>query len=368
MLDKVIAEPRAAERQRTAFDVEIAAVATAVPPNCIRQEEIKTRILEYFPQFAELESVYTNAAIDTRYYCETPQWYMTPHSWEDRTESFQRHALDLLERVTLDALDQAGLGLRDIDCLVVNSTTGLAVPSLDAMLMNRLDFSPHLERFPTFGFGCGGGVAGVARSARIAQTIPGSNVLFLTVDLCTLSARIDDQRAVAFVSGALFGDGAAGVVLRNRGNGSRMGDGPTFGRIRAMGEYFWRDTEYLSAWDVRNDGFAVILGAELPTFAEKQLGKAVDDFLTRAGMSLREFAGYVVHPGGAKVMDVIERVMSLPPHALKASRETLRNYGNMSSPTVLFVLKHVLDAGKRGRHLMTALGPGFSSYFMAVDL
>ena len=365
MLDKVQSGTRAARKTGT-LDIEIAAIATAVPPSSIDQLALKDQVLRFYPQFAHMESIYANTGIERRYYVERPEWYMSPRTWEERTEAFQKHALDLLETVTLDAIDQAGLTLDQIDALVVNTTTGLAVPSLDAKLMNRLDFSPNTERLPIFGIGCGGGVAGVARASRIAQTIPGGNVLFLTVELCTLCARVNDPKAAAFVSGALFGDGAAGVILRNPVGDS--GGGPTLGRIRASGEHFWRDTEYMMGWDVLNDGFGVVLSAQLPNLVQERFPDAVDAFLARNGLTRDDIAGYIMHPGGAKVLDVAEKSLKLPAEALKPSRETLRDYGNMSSGTVLFVLKRALEAGRKGRQLVLALGPGFSAYFMVLDL
>src|SRR5581483_9261423 len=273
-----------------------------------------------------------------------------------------------LEEVALGALDQADLRPDQIDALVVQSTTGLAVPSLDAMLMNRLAFSPQVERLPMFGLGCGGGVAGLTRASRIASTMPGGNVLFLTVELCTLCARINDQKAAAFVSGALFGDGAAGVILRSGDSPDASRTRAPLGRIRAGGEHFWGDTEYIMGWDVKNDGFGVVLSAELPSLVENRFADALDTFLERVGMRKRDFAGYMFHPGGAKVLDAVERVLKLPAGGLRSSRETLRTYGNMSSPTALFVLKETVDSGDRGRHLLGAFGPGFSAYFAVIDL
>ncbi|MEI9901149.1 MAG: hypothetical protein WDN31_14535 [Hyphomicrobium sp.] len=143
-------------------------------------------------------------------------WHLATHTWEERTETYQRNALLLLEQVAIQSVTDAGLQLGDIDIIVTNTITGLAIPSLDARLMNRLPFRPDIERLPIFGLGCGGGVAGLARAARMAQGRPGANVLFLTVDLCSLCMRVNDPSLAMFVSAALFGDGAAGVVLRSR--------------------------------------------------------------------------------------------------------------------------------------------------------
>ena len=325
MLDTI--ERRAAGRQRLVpIDVEIAAVATAVPANTVTQDELKVRARELYPQFAHIDTLYSNTGIEKRYFCEAREWYLTPHTWEERTAAFHKHALPLLERVATDAVAEAGLRFDEIDAVVVNTITGLAVPSLDARLMNRLPFAPHTERLPIFGFGCGGGVAGLARASRLARTMPGGNVLFLTVDLCTLCLRINDPNIAMFVSGALFGDGAAAVVLRNTGGTAA----PALkGRIAATGDHFWADTEHIMGWDVRNDGFGVVLSVHLPALMEERFGPALDAFLERNGLTRDDLEGLLLHPGGGKILDVADRILGLAPDALKPSRDTLRHYGNM---------------------------------------
>ena len=193
-------------RARPALDlpVDILSIATANPPLRISQVDALANAAEVYPQFARLHSLFSNTGIDYRYMCQPTSWYRQPHTWEERTEVYQKHALDLLEQVALEAVDRAGLSLTDIDAFVTNTITGLAIPSLDALLMNRLDFSPNVERLPIFGLGCGGGVAGLARSARFAQGRPGRNVLFITVDLCSLCARPNDPSMAMFVAAALL--------------------------------------------------------------------------------------------------------------------------------------------------------------------
>jgi alkylresorcinol/alkylpyrone synthase len=215
--EQLLAASRAAA---SPVDVEIAAVATAVPEHITGQEEIAERAHKLYPQYARLDALYKNTGIERRYSVEPKDWYLKTHTWEERTQSYQRHALPLLEKVAAQAVADAALSLRDIDVIVTNTITGLTIPSLEARLMNRLAFRPNVERLPMFGFGCGGGVAGLSRAARMAQARPGTNVLFLTIDLCSLCLRINDPSLTMFVAGALFGDGAAGIVLRSHGGKS----------------------------------------------------------------------------------------------------------------------------------------------------
>jgi alkylresorcinol/alkylpyrone synthase len=348
------------------LDVEILSVATANPRYKVDQRDAWERARLVFPHLARMQALYTNTGIESRYSCVPADWCQSPHSWEERTDIYQRNALELLEKVSLAAVAEAGLQLADIDMLVLNTITGLAIPSLDARLMNRLAFRPTLERLPIFGLGCGGGVAGLARAARLAQGCPGANVLFLTVDLCSLCARPNDPSVAMFVSAALFGDGAAAVVLRSSGGAASGARAHPL--IHAAGEHCWRNTEHIMGWDIKGDGFGVVLSPELPSLMHRELRPALDAFLARTGLELEEFHGFLLHPGGRKVLETAEVVLGIARSRLAHSWEVLRDYGNMSSVTAMFVLQRALAAGDRGRHLLAAFGPGFSAYFIAVDL
>jgi alkylresorcinol/alkylpyrone synthase len=352
-MQKRLASRTARSQIRGSLDVEILSVATANPKHKVDQRAALEGAKAVFPHLARMEGLYA--------------WYQEPHGWEERTQTFQRHALDLLEDVATRAVASAGLSLPDIDMLVVNTITGLAIPSLDAKLMNRLEFRPTIERLPIFGFGCGGGVAGLARAARLAQGAPGANVLFLTVDLCTLCARPNDPSIAMFVSAALFGDGAAGVVLRGR---QEQGASPNGGlpRIHAAGEHSWRKTEHIMGWDIKDDGFGVVLSPELPSLMRKELRPAADCFLANNDLQLEDFEGFLFHPGGRKILETVEETLAIDRDRLAHSWAILRDYGNMSSATALFVLHRALQAGAKGPHLLGAFGPGFSAYFVAAEL
>jgi alkylresorcinol/alkylpyrone synthase len=347
--------------------VEIASVATAVPSHIVGQEEVAERARKVYPQFARLDALYTNTGIEHRYAVEPQEWYLEPRTWEERIGSYQRHALDLLERVATQSVAEAGLALRDIDIIVTNTITGLSIPSLEARLMNRLDFRPDVERLPIFGLGCGGGVGGLARATRMAQARANANVLFLTVDLCSLCLRVNDPSLAMFVSAALFGDGAAGVVLRSHA-GSDRGNGISRARIGGQGDYFWSNTEHIMGWDIKNDGFGVVLSPELPTLMRERLGEALFPFLAREGLSLQDFDGFLLHPGGSKVLETAEDSLGLSRDQIRYSWQVLKEYGNMSSATALFVLKAALADNAHGRYLLAAFGPGFSAYFIVIEL
>jgi alkylresorcinol/alkylpyrone synthase len=355
------------EQQERVNGVSILSIATAVPGHAVTQNEVAERAKAVWPQFYKLEQLYANTGIERRYACEPYDWYMQPRGWEERSDAFCRHALDLLERVTRDAVRAAALGIEDIDVLVVNTITGIAVPSLDARLMDRMGFRSDVERLPVFGFGCGGGVAGLSRAARLAEAMPDANVLFLTVDLCSLCLRIDDPSIEMFVSAALFGDGAAGVVLRSEPGRPAAALGHP-ARIVATGEHLWRGTERIMGWDMKHDGFGVVLSPELPALMQDHLGEALAGFLDRHDLALQDIDGFLFHPGGRKVLETAREVLDLGETDLRHSWSVLRDYGNMSSATALFVLDEAIGQGAKGRHLLTAFGPGFSAYFAILDL
>lgn len=346
------------------FDVEVLSVATANPNYRLPQTEAAARARGLYPHLKKLWRLYDNTCIETRYNCEPIEWYLQPHSWEERTASFQKHALDLLDKLTRETAQTAGIALDAIDMIVTNTVTGLAVPSLDAKLINRLDLAPTVARLPMFGLGCGAGVAGLARATRLAQASDDAHVLFLTVDLCSLCMRPNDPSPSMFVSSALFGDGAAGVLLRNtRGSGRGTG-----AKILAAGEWCWRGTEHIMGWDIKDDGFGIVLSPELPELMRAELKPALQDFLDRNGFRLSDLNGFLFHPGGRRLLETAEQVLGLSPSQLEHSWEVLRSFGNMSSATVLFVLDRALKSGARGPHLLAAFGPGFSAYFVVVDL
>jgi len=359
-------EDRPIARSTTLADVEIVSVASAVPRHKVLQSTVAETATRFFSHLSSLASVFSNTGIESRYVCESPEWYLESRGWEERTASFQRNAMALLEEVTVKVVTAAGIGFSDIGAVVVNTITGLAIPSLDARLVNRLPFSRQVERLPIFGLGCGGGVGGLARAIRIAQTMPDTHVLFLTVDLCSLCARSNDLSVANFVSVALFGDGAAAVVLRNnRGCNERHGSGR---KIIAIGEHCWPKTEHIMGWDIKENGFGVVLSPELPSLIRRELRPCIDDFLARNGLERADLKGVLLHPGGRRVLDTAQEVLGLSKGDLSHSWEVLRNYGNMSSATALFILERALQSDASGPHLLAAFGPGFSAYFIAIDL
>src|SRR5215475_10084109 len=344
----------------------ILAVATAVPPYPLDQEDVMERVRLLFGRPQNLDRllpVFTNTGIRRRYSCVPIEWYYDAHGWAERNRIYIASALDLLETATRQLLERSGRDKGDITSIVVVSTTGIATPSLDALLMERMGLQRTVRRLPIFGLGCAGGVLGLAHAASQAAVAPGKMVLFLVVELCALSFRRDDWSKSNIVATALFGDGAAAALLSTDGEGPAM---------VAAGEHTWPGSLDVMGWDVADDGLKAIFSRDIPNLVTTQLRDAASEFLARHGMVIDDIDRFVCHPGGAKVITALEHAFGLAQGALVEARAVLRDYGNMSATTVMFVLERILaKAGATGerweRALMNALGPGFSAGFLVLD-
>jgi alkylresorcinol/alkylpyrone synthase len=337
------------------------ALATSNPPYLLQQSVVRAEASRFFGTERETERllpVFDNSNIDTRYSCVPLEWYAEPHGWTERNALYIENAVSLLEKAATEALDQAGLKAEDIDMIVVASTTGVATPSLDALLMERMPFRRDVQRLPIFGLGCAGGVLGISRAATMARAMPEARILYLVVELCALWFRRDDRSKSNIVATALFGDGAAAAVISCRG------EGPAFG---ASGEHTWPDSLGIMGWDVEADGLKAIFSRDIPALVKNKLSEVADAFFKRNGLTLSDIGTLVCHPGGTKVIAALEEVFGLAAGTMVEARQILQRYGNMSAATVMFVLRKMLDQGIRDRMLMTALGPGFSTGFLVLD-
>lgn len=346
------------------FNPRIAHIRTAVPQHILQQEEVAQEMRDIFSSrvrnFDRFMPIFENTAIDTRRSCVPMEWYRSSHTFRERNVIYMENALSLLEDVAHQILSGASLTAKDIDGLVVVSSTGIATPSLDAHLVNRLGLRSDVARTPLFGLGCAAGVTGLARAAQLTGARPGEKYLFLVVELCALTFQIEDASISNVISSALFADGAAGALI-----GTDV-DGP---EILGWGEHSWPDTLGVMGWDLRDNGLGVILSADIPTIVRTQLKEVLDSYLAGEGTDISEIKTFVSHPGGAKVLDALEEVCGLAPGEMTIARDVLRKYGNMSSPTVLFILRDTLASEPaEGKLLMSAMGPGFTATFCHLDI
>ena len=331
-------------------------LATAVPPYVVEQSEAKARAREAFggkkALFDRLAGVFDNAGIAHRNLVAPPDWYMSAHGWHDRNALYIEAAEQLFVEAARAAIGKAGLTPRDVDGVVTVSTTGIATPSLEARVASRLGLRENIRRVPVFGLGCAGGVNGLSLAARLAAADPGSMWLFVTVETCSISIRLDSDDPAAVVATALFGDGAAAAIVTSGQH--------SLAHITGSAEKLWPETLRIMGWDVEDPGLSVVFDRAIPPFIDAELAEAVDGMCGELGTSREEIDRFCCHPGGVKVIDAIESALRLNQGELNLEREVLRDHGNMSAPTVLFVLQRLLAQGPPDKVMMTAFGPGFT--------
>ncbi len=337
--------------------VKLLSVYTAVPPHLITQRDAATVAHESFSarfdDFERLVKVFETSGILRRYLVQPLDWYLKPLGWSERNAAYLEGACALFVEAASSALADAGLSGADVDTVVTVTSTGLATPGIDARAAEQLGFRDDIERVPVFGLGCAGGVTGIGLGARLAQSRPGSCVLVVAVELCSVAFRLDKLTKENIVATALFGDGAAACVLRT----GKVG----LANVEMSGQHTWPGTLDIMGWSVDDTGLGVIFDRAIPPFAEANIGSAVSGILGRAGLEMGDVDRFACHPGGAKVITALERAFSLDQGTLDHERSVLADYGNMSAPTALFVLDRLIKAGLPPRTLLTAMGPGFTA-------
>jgi alkylresorcinol/alkylpyrone synthase len=338
-------------------------LATSVPPHVVEQSEAKARAREAFggrkALFDRLSGVFDNAGIARRHIVAPQDWYMTAHGWHARNALYLEAAEQLFIDAATSAIEKAGLKPHEIDGVVTVSTTGIATPSLEARCAKRVGFRDNVRRVPVFGLGCAGGVNGLSVASRLALADPGSIWLFVTVETCSISIQLNSDDPAAIVATALFGDGAAAAVVTSGFH--------SLARITGSAEKQWPDTLRIMGWDVDDPGLSVVFDRAIPPFVEAELAGAVDDMCAELGTNRDEIDRFCCHPGGVKVIDAIEGALALNQGELNLEREVLNDYGNMSAPTVLFVLDRLLQRGLPDKVMMTAFGPGFTCAGMMLE-
>jgi alkylresorcinol/alkylpyrone synthase len=358
----LVIKPGDCPRESMPQAAKLVSIATAVPSYVLEQQEVAAAAHRGFAgryaDFERLSRVFKSSGIHRRYAVRPIEWYFEPLGWPERTRAYLDGACKLFVDAATKALDNAGLDPAEVDTVVTISSTGIATPSIEARAGALIGFRADVERVPVFGLGCAGGVSGLSIASRLAQSRPGSIVLLVAVEVCTLAFRLDELTKANIVATALFGDGAAACVMR----ASEAG----LATIEMSGQHTWSDTLDIMGWNVDPEGFGVIFDRAIPPFAGEHIAPAIVGILGRAGLRLADIDRFACHPGGAKVITTLERALSLQPGTLDHERTVLADYGNMSAPTVLFVLERLLRSGLPSRTLLTAMGPGFTASCVAM--
>ncbi|SDE47050.1 type III polyketide synthase [Limimaricola pyoseonensis] len=349
------------------MSVTLHGLATALPAHELPQDLVRRnaeRILgPRYPQFERLAASFAQSGIARRWSVAPFEWFDEPHGWADRNAVYLEGGEKMFRDAATGALDRAGWRADEVDTIVTVSTTGIATPSFEARAAAAMGFRGDVTRVPIFGLGCAGGTAGLGIAADLARARPGSKVLLVVVEACTPSFRADRLQKADIIATVLFGDGAAAACLSCDAEG---GSGPV--AIGPAHQHMWPDTLRIMGWEVDDEGLGVVFDRAIPGFATEHFAEAVDGALAAAGLRRADIDRFVCHPGGAKVVTAIESALSLAEGTLDAERAVLRDCGNMSAPTALFVLERVLASGATGRMLACALGPGFTAAFVVLDV
>jgi alkylresorcinol/alkylpyrone synthase len=344
----------------------ICAVGRALPPHFVDQETLIAAFREAWSRAhfnaERLEQLHRAVQVSGRYLALPLEAYKDLTCFARRNEEWTRVALDLGEAAVRAALRSAELSPEDVDQIFFLTTTGIATPSIDARLVNRLQLRTDVRRSPLFGLGCVGGVAGISRACDVLRALPQGVAVVLSVELCSLTLQREDLSIPNLISSGLFGDGAAAVLCMG---GARHAQHDRPGpRILATGSVFYRDTERAMGWDVVDTGFKIVLSPQVPEIVRERVRGDVDAFLAAHGVARSQIRHWIAHTGGPKVLQAFEAALELPEGALDRSWRSLRETGNLSSASVLFVLGGLLDSAEaqQGDYgLLLAMGPGFCS-------
>jgi alkylresorcinol/alkylpyrone synthase len=358
--------------------VRIAGVASAMPEHRFSQDTITTALKGYWDgklqkpelleRFSSLVGVdYRHLAFPLERYGQFTSWGETNAAWLEVAEELGVRSIDT-------ALDHAGMSRHDLNALFVVSITGIASPSLDARLINRMRLRPDIKRTPIFGIGCAGGAIGLSRAADYTLAYPDQAAAILSVEICSLTIQRDDLSAASLIAASLFGDGAAAAVVRGSATARRPATGSRTSaregpQILGCGSVFYPDSEDVMGWDISENGFKIVLSPRLPELIRKNLAGDVDAFLGKYQLRRADVGNWVIHTGGPKVLNAIQDTLGLQDSDLYQSWDCLKRFGNLSSASVLLVLEDVVmnHAPAPGTHgVLLAMGPGFCTEMILV--
>jgi alkylresorcinol/alkylpyrone synthase len=344
-------------------------IATAVPEHRVDQAYARDFARSMFgDRIAGIERLlplFTNAGIETRHFVVPPAWFRETHDLAERSALYVEAATELSARAAHQALDRADLAPEQVDAILYVNTTGLATPSIDARLVNMLGLRRDVRRLPLWGLGCAGGAAGLAHARQLALSDPDWRVMLVSTELCGLTFMPEDSSKSNLVATALFADGAAAAVVG--------GDGVADRGLPLLDSQsrFYPDSLDVMGWTVLQEGLQVVFQRRIPDIVREHAAADLGGLLARHDLEIGDLEAFLLHPGGAKVIEAYEEALGLGPADMDWTRGVLRDHGNMSSTTVLFVIERYLaarGAGRGGHGVVSALGPGFCSESLLVAL
>ena len=353
--------------------MRIASAASAFPKHYYSQKVLLDRLQDYWGDQLKnpllLARLHRNVTVDGRYLAIPAEEYVDIKTWGQANDIWIRVAQELGEQALCVALHNAGLKTDDLGALLFTTVTGVASPSIDALLINRMGLPANIRRTPIFGLGCVAGAAGIARASDYVRAYPKQAAALVSVELCSLTLQREDLSVANLISSGLFADGAAAVIVTGAEFESNGQDivGP---KIVATRSVFYPSTEDMMGWNISEKGFRILLSTEVPALIRENLGRDVDAFLADNGHKRSDLKSFVLHTGGPKVLDASAAALGLRNGELDASWDCLKRVGNLSSASVLVVLEDVMKnrrpkPGTLG--LLAAMGPGFCSELLLLE-
>jgi alkylresorcinol/alkylpyrone synthase len=346
----------------------IAAVSKIELPYKIAQQEVKEQaqimFSKDFPQTNRLIFAFDNTEIKTRNFCKPLSFYTSTTTFEQRNLEYINTALEYSVQAIEDVVKKAGISKNDITDILFVSTTGLATPSMDALIVNKLRLNPHVRRMPLWGLGCAGGVSGMAKANAVATANPDAVVLLVAVELCSLTLIKNDYSKSNFIGSSLFSDGIAACIIK----GDSFGTDKAITYFNASSKLYYDSLEVMG-WEFQDTGFKVLFSKDIPTFINEHVLEDITEFLSKHQLQLSDIKNFIFHPGGKKVLDAYTEALAVGNDFLQKTREVMNDNGNMSSVTVLYVLEKFMAEGfEDGYGLMMAMGPGFSSEMVLLKM
>lgn len=348
----------------------LAAISKIDFPYKVDQQEVKEfargLFVKSFPEIEKMLSAFDNTEIRTRNLCKPLDYYTQSHTFQEQNLEYIQLSLEYSIQAIEECLSSAKIRKEDITDIVFVSTTGLATPSMDALIINKMRLNQHVNRMSIFGLGCAGGVSGYAKSCALAKANPEAIVLLVAVELCSLTFLRDDFSKSNFIGASLFADGTAACLIVGDNHVNKAKSEITF---IANESKLYYDTLDIMGWDFTDSGFKVLFSSGIPSIIAKNVNKDITSFLAKNNLKISDIKNFIFHPGGKKVLNSYKEALEVEGDFLKTTREVMNNYGNMSSTTVLYVLERFFNGGfENGYGLMAAMGPGFSCEMILVQM
>jgi alkylresorcinol/alkylpyrone synthase len=324
---------------------------------------------EQIQRFPKLQTVFDNTQIEKRNFCVPYDFFLKEHSFKEANDIYQRAALEYGKKSVMKLLLQTGVDKKNITDFIYVNSTGLATPSIDALIINNLEMNFNINRYPLWGLGCVGGVSGVSKANTIATANPDAFVILVNVELCSITFRKNDHSMSNFIATSLFSDGVSALLVAGDKAFKKLKK-PLYGvKISDTLAKLYHSSLNVMGWEFLDDGFKVIFSKDIPNIISTKVKGDLFEFLNRNNLKASDIKNFIAHPGGAKIIDAYRDSFGVDDGALKNSRSSLRNYGNMSSASVIYVLDEFFRNGfEKGKGLMLAVGPGFSSELVLLEI